>query len=547
MLTVHSDFSISWRVHHCFASSVVWCIAMTLLVEDYTTRSKTHIVSALTMLACVVNSYFLPEKPNIPDIIMQVALTVSSITAVFIAPFIILVLLACLFTDLIFIGVCIALFFLHVLFDIEVENLLLDLLVINITTFPLTYIMCNIPKSEDRAKMTFDIHQSTRIIVLYILLPLACVYILISYVYMIHIACLWELPKGIITYLVSILMALYILVLFFSYPLYIKEENKYALFVSRYGGLCVLPLVMLMSVGIFYRISEYGITIMRFYAVLLNIWFYGIILVNTLTSSHRIKWGFISFALLFLFFSMGPWSASNCTRNSISYQLKNMVARSRAYDLHKHTLNEQKFALYFSQMGNSERNSLISSIDYLKNNYGNKAIENLFEENKEENAEIFLNVAQWQPKQDTNHENLDELDPTATNTSNPLSVDSISQQTIPDSVNMVHPMPTLYMMKGEETVDITPYKRCKSITSNFPRTQKVMHDGKETEVLSELWEDGILFPVSLLHPDNIEGERMTAFEGDGYMVQVVMIDAAYTTDSQELSISKINMNVFFKN
>jgi len=66
-----------------------------------------------------------------------------------------------------------------------------------------------------------------------------------------------------------------------------------------------------MSIGIFRRIGDYGITINRCYILLLNIWFYGIYIYLFLTKSQHIKWILMSLVGIALISSIGFWSVAN--------------------------------------------------------------------------------------------------------------------------------------------------------------------------------------------------------------------------------------------
>jgi len=60
------------------------------------------------------------------------------------------------------------------------------------------------------------------------------------------------------------------------YPLRLQSENKVVTYFSKYFPVIIFPLLILMTIGIFRRFDDYGLTINRGYVFLLNLWLYGI-------------------------------------------------------------------------------------------------------------------------------------------------------------------------------------------------------------------------------------------------------------------------------
>ncbi len=56
----------------------------------------------------------------------------------------------------------------------------------------------------------------------------------------------------------------------------------------------VVPLLVLMTVGIARRISDYGFTVNRAYILLLNLWFYGVYIYLFAVRGRHVKWILIS-------------------------------------------------------------------------------------------------------------------------------------------------------------------------------------------------------------------------------------------------------------
>lgn len=113
-----------------------------------------------------------------------------------------------------------------------------------------------------------------------VFLPVLLVYVGVLLVYLAKIIFMWELPNGTVTYMVSAMMIQLVAVWFLAYPSLRQSDKKWQKRL-HYLPLICLPLVVLMSIGLYRRFSDYGITISRVYAVALNVWFYLLILVLT--------------------------------------------------------------------------------------------------------------------------------------------------------------------------------------------------------------------------------------------------------------------------
>ncbi|WP_461252226.1 DUF4153 domain-containing protein, partial [Treponema sp. R8-4-B8] len=120
------------------------------------------------------------------------------------------------------------------------------------------------------------------------------------YVYLFKIIAAWELPKGLVSWLVSSLACVGFLTTWILYPARMEGKNKTVVYMSRGFGLIMLPLLALMTVGIFRRVDDYGITVLRGYLIVINIWLYGVCVYQFITKARRVKWIIISYAVFCL-------------------------------------------------------------------------------------------------------------------------------------------------------------------------------------------------------------------------------------------------------
>lgn len=258
--------------------------------------------------------------------------------------------------------------------------------------FP-TMTLCYIPERSQLQDNSLNFSKLLKIFTQYCFLPLLALYFFILYFYLLFIIVSWDLPKGTIVYMVSASVLFYLLLLFLSYPAYMGEENRIWKFVAHYGALLALPLVALMSVCIGYRIAQYGITIMRCYVVALNLWFYGILLYLFFTKSRKIKWIPISFAVILLAVSVGPWSIANSTFRHISRSLVSICEKEHL--LKDGKLVADKVNEYELAHRHEVPTPLLTQYKYLRSNFEESECENVFESHSEENFDILDSIYWW--------------------------------------------------------------------------------------------------------------------------------------------------------
>ena len=230
-----------------------------------------------------------------------------------------------LFTSVLAAGLSLALFSTDTLFGCEFKSeMYSNIHVLCYTLFFPFYLLGNIPIASITETKVRPFAQAWKILGLYILFPLLILYGTILYAYLIKIIIQWQLPDGWVSALVSILTIGGAITLFMLYPLCPQENRPLKFFRQRFGIL-LLPLLILMTIGIIRRFQDYGITTNRLYVLLLNFWCYTTALYTIFTSGKKIKIPFISFILLFLISSIGPWRFSEITRYTMHKRIDTLI------------------------------------------------------------------------------------------------------------------------------------------------------------------------------------------------------------------------------
>lgn len=163
-------------------------------------------------------------------------------------------------------------------------------------------------------------------VVQYLFIPLLLLYLVTLYIYAAKILITWQLPVGWVCYLVSASMLGMVILLFITYPVQHEHGSTFFKTLMRWMPLVMLPLLVLMSVAIGRRLSDYGITVSRLYVLVFNIWCYVVCFGLVLCRNRRIWWVPATFAVVLFLISVGPQSIPNVTRQRLLGEARNAFA-----------------------------------------------------------------------------------------------------------------------------------------------------------------------------------------------------------------------------
>jgi hypothetical protein len=272
-------------------------------------------------------------------------------------------------------GLCLAAVAIETLFQVDMSHKVYEnLSIFCMLLFSPLYFLANIPGRQEKHESEITLSKTLKIMGMYILTPLLVVYAVILYAYLIRIVAAWELPDGWVSWLVSALAGGGLLVISIIYPLRMIE-NRRAEWISRYAGIIILPLLVLMTVGIGRRIGDYGITINRCYILLLNIWFYGIYIYLYFSWARHIKWILITPVVIALLASAGPWKFSSVTKRVLLNKVE-MILDGRQL-----TLSDP--ASWLHELDKEKKLEIRETLDYLADTYGKVSIQAFFRDSIE--------------------------------------------------------------------------------------------------------------------------------------------------------------------
>lgn len=168
-----------------------------------------------------------------------------------------------------------------------------------------------IPTDEESYSTQPNPHKLVRFLSQYILLPLICVEGVILYIYGITILVRWELPVGGVVWLVFSYAIIGLLIWYLLMPYYLSEEKQWVRFFHRGFFISLLPLLGLLFVGLFRRISDYGLTTNRYIVFVISAWFTVIAIIFSIKKLKNVTPLILSLLVVTLLTLFGPWSMSN--------------------------------------------------------------------------------------------------------------------------------------------------------------------------------------------------------------------------------------------
>lgn len=276
-----------------------------------------------------------------------------------------------------FLGILLLIQSFKYLFNMDIEETLYaDTAIVCFTLVAPLLFMFQLPKDEQKySQFNWLQHKFGNGIIHYLLIPLHLAYVITLYLYAAKILVTWELPNGWVSTLVSVLMLLTVIILFLLYPIHQQDQAKPVdRLAVRYLPIIVLPLLVLMSVGIGRRFSDYGVTIQRLYLLLFNLWCYAVCIGLIVCRSRKVMWVAWSFVAILLLVSVFPVNISSYTHNRLQKQVRELLAK---HNMTKFPISSKTYTTLLKQVGYQQAKSFAGKLNYLNRTYGRKTIEDI--------------------------------------------------------------------------------------------------------------------------------------------------------------------------
>lgn len=385
----NKDIELQARMWAFFSVGIFLTLASTLFTENIKNKLLGVVLNLLFICLLLVFIFTLPDKFQLVHKFQLVALgLVFALSSFFVSYFrknndipfwefgkttIIQLIISYIFSVVLMIGLSLAVLSLKELFKVDIQSRVYEnLSVICFVIFAPIYFLTNVPTRENKFKQEYRFDNFLKILGLYILLPILLLYFLILYIYLIQIVVKWELPNGWVSTLVSTLALGGFVCMLILYPLRLTYDKRVEVF-SRYFPLLILPLLVLMSIGIFRRIADYGLSINRCYVLILNVWLYGVSIYLFISKAKHLKWTLVSFAALAFLVSVGPWSVFSVTKRSIVPEMEQQLTTTGLWNKNK--------MINFNDLTNlpqKQREVFFDKFSYLFENYGAESVQYMF-------------------------------------------------------------------------------------------------------------------------------------------------------------------------
>ena len=413
---IHRDYiefknTDTWKIIMCCSLGLNLFLAAELFSESKNNSiSKRFIFQAISFVLIICYYFILPDVKDfgVRDIARFALFSIGLHLLVSFSPFIsvghtkgfwqfnkslfLRFLTACLYSGVLYMGLALALLAIDELFKVEIKGkYYADLWWFLAGIFNTWFFLAGVPQQTRALDESTDYPKGLKIFTQFVLLPLVTVYLLILYAYGAKIAFAMQLPRGWVSYLVIGFSIAGILSLLLIWPIQKLEENSWIKIFSRWFYRALYPLIMLLGLAIFKRVSQYGITENRYFILILALWLAGIATYFLLSKTKNIKIIPVSLCIIAFLSSFGPWGAFSVSERSQIERLQKIISAEKIL------INGKiKKATPLLKGDNAEK--ITSIINYLGNVHGYKNIQPWFKQNldslftaKDSNGRNYIN------------------------------------------------------------------------------------------------------------------------------------------------------------
>ncbi len=208
--------------------------------------------------------------------------------------------------------------------------------------------------------------------------PIAIAYFVTLYCYAAKILFTWKLPDGWVSWLVTASMAAFVILFMLVYPYREKAQQSASAWngtavriITHWMPVLMLPLLLLMSIGIARRISDYGLTVMRVYLVAFNLWCYAVCIVLIIKRNAGIMWIPVSFILTFAVLSLLPVNVSTCVRKGLTAKVT-ATLQENGWD--GAAMSDVEYSRLLDGLGPEAAKRLDDRLDYLKSTFSRQSV-----------------------------------------------------------------------------------------------------------------------------------------------------------------------------
>lgn len=365
-------------------------ISVSLFIERNTIKKGQQLAAfALTVVLAILYFLSLPSPIDGVSGVRFALLVIALHLLVSFAPFIvhsemnglwqynkslfIRILTGGIYSAVLFGGLALALLAVKNLFDVPVQDeYFFDLWLVVAGVFNTWFFLSGVPEKLSDLEHTTDYPKGLKVFTLNVLVPLITVYLVILYLYAGKILITSDWPVGWVAHMVIAFSIFGILSFLLIYPLRNDEATPWVKFYSGLFYYLLIPPILLLYVSIFKRINMYGVTVERYFVVVLAVWLSFIALYSILTSGKKIRTIPLSLCVIALLVSFGPWGAFAVSRNS---QVSELTVLLESYGVLE---NGKVDTANTYEIKSQDYDRVISIIDYINTMHGAEPLQTFF-------------------------------------------------------------------------------------------------------------------------------------------------------------------------
>jgi len=231
----------------------------------------------------------------------------------------------------------------------------LDTMIISFGIFGVIYYLSTVEQINVQVEIS-RYPKAVKVLLAYIVIPLIYAYTIILYAYFVRILVTFDWPKGIVASLV-LWYGIFAFITFIAIES-IKFDKKWIqLFKKWFSVVFILPLIMMIN-SLLIRVNYYGITLPRYYVLIISIWFSFIIISSFIVKKQKAVYIALIGVILLLSSSFGPLSGLEVTYRNQESRLISIMNSNQMLKDHSIIKN--------SNISQEDKETIISILEYIE-------------------------------------------------------------------------------------------------------------------------------------------------------------------------------------
>jgi hypothetical protein len=234
-----------------------------------------------------------------------------------------------LVTHVLYAGLALALAAMDNLFGLEIVEKRYAQLWMSLVGLVCTwFFLAGIPRILNETEYLAEYPKGLRMFTNYALLPLVLIYLTILTAYLAKILVSWEWPEGWVSKLILGFAVTGLFSYLLLYPVVTSAEGGWLKRAPRWLFVALIPLVVMLFLALWRRVSEYGWTEDRYLAAAIGVWLVIIAGYFLFRKQKDIRFIPATLCAAALVLSYGPWSPFAVSERSQVNRLQNLLTRN---------------------------------------------------------------------------------------------------------------------------------------------------------------------------------------------------------------------------